>query len=120
MKKTIEKNIKTSHKKDFKRVVTLTAFVSCLSCMALVPTAASASTMVEIVDIDVHQPEITVQGSNVRVVDASGLTLSIYNVAGVCVAQFKVDGPDKSFELNLPRGCYILKVGKVVRKISIK
>lgn len=32
----------------------------------------------------------------------------------------KVEGADKYYELNLPKGCYIVKVGKVVRKISIK
>jgi len=31
-----------------------------------------------------------------------------------------VEGQDKRFDLNLPKGCYIVKVGKVVRKISIK
>ena len=32
----------------------------------------------------------------------------------------KVEGAEKSFELSLPKGCYIVKVGKVVRKISVK
>lgn len=107
-------------KKNIKQLFAIAIMASCFSIIASIPATASASAAVEIVDIDEHQPEITVQGSNVRVVDASGLTLTIYNVAGVRVAQFKVEGPDKSFELNLPRGCYILKVGKVVRKISIK
>ena len=47
-------------------------------------------------------------------------TLSIYNVAGVHVQSFRVEGADRRYELNLPKGCYIVKVGKVVRKISIK
>ena len=46
--------------------------------------------------------------------------LYIYNVAGVRVMSFKVEGPDKRYELNLQKGCYIVKVGKVVRKISIR
>ena len=45
---------------------------------------------------------------------------NIYNVAGVRVMSFKVEGPDKRYELNLQKGCYIVKVGKVVRKISIR
>ena len=32
----------------------------------------------------------------------------------------KVDSSEKSYPLNLPKGCYIVKVGKVVRKISIR
>lgn len=32
----------------------------------------------------------------------------------------KIDGQDKRYTLNLPKGCYIIKVGNVVRKISIR
>jgi hypothetical protein len=46
--------------------------------------------------------------------------LFIYNVAGVRVMSLKIEGADKLIDLNLPKGCYIVKVGKVVRKISIK
>ena len=46
--------------------------------------------------------------------------LQIYNVTGVCVMSLRVDGQDKRYNLNLPKGCYIVKVGKVVRKISIR
>ena len=46
--------------------------------------------------------------------------LKIYNVSGVCVMSLRVDGQDKRYNLNLPKGCYIVKVGKVVRKISIR
>ena len=27
---------------------------------------------------------------------------------------------DKTFALNLPKGCYLIKVGKIVRKISVQ
>lgn len=103
-------------KKRFLHIVFFVAFALTLS----VPASANANTMVEIIDFDVQEPTISVQGSSIRVTNASGMTLSIYNVAGVCVMQLKVEGADKSFDLNLPKGCYILKVGKVVRKVSIK
>ena len=48
------------------------------------------------------------------------MTLEIYNVAGVKLMNIKVDGGDKRYELNLPKGCYIVKISKVVRKIYIK
>lgn len=32
----------------------------------------------------------------------------------------KVDGGDKHYTLNFPKGCYIVKVGNVVRKVSIR
>ena len=44
----------------------------------------------------------------------------MYNVAGVLIKSFKIDTADKRLDLNLPKGCYIVKVGKTVRKISIK
>lgn len=59
-------------------------------------------------------------GSNLRVTNASGQNLYIYSITGVRVMGIKVDGDDKIFKLNLQRGCYIVKVGNVVRKISVK
>jgi len=91
-----------------------------LSMSVAKPAQAAQVSMAEIIELGEQQPAITVQGSNVRVTNASGQTLAIYNVAGVCVQKIKVEGADKCFELNLPKGCYILKVGKTVRKISIK
>ena len=46
--------------------------------------------------------------------------LSVYNVAGIRIAFVKVESADKHFDFNLPKGCYIVKVGKVVRKIAVK
>lgn len=63
---------------------------------------------------------VYVSGSTLHVVGAAGLNLSIYNITGVRVMSLKVDGSDKSYELSLAKGCYIVKVGNVVRKISIK
>ena len=81
-----------------------------------VPQDACAASSIEIIDNDIA----TVSESTLRVTGASGLMLTIYNVAGVHVQSFRVEGADRHYELNLPKGCYIVKVGKVVRKISIK
>ena len=51
---------------------------------------------------------------------ADGEVLHIYNVTGVRVMSIKVDGYEKSYTLNLPKGCYIVKIGKTVRKITIR
>lgn len=58
-------------------------------------------------------------GSAVRVTGGSGMTLYVYNLAGVCVGQLRVEGPDRRYDLALPKGCYIIKVGKTVRKVNI-
>lgn len=70
--------------------------------------------------IDMQDITISVVGSNVHITGANGQTLYIYNVTGMCVDSFKIEGADKRYELNLPKGCYILKVGNTVRKISLR
>ena len=85
-----------------------------------VPQDACAASSIEIIDNDIATISISVSESTLRVTGASGLMLTIYNVAGVHVHSFRVEGADRHYELNLPKGCYIVKVGKVVRKISIK
>ncbi|MBO4826145.1 MAG: T9SS type A sorting domain-containing protein [Prevotella sp.] len=84
------------------------------------PVALYASQSVEIIDNDFQNINISVNETTLRVTGASGQTLFVYNVAGVRVMSVKIEGADKLIELNLPKGCYIVKVGKVVRKISIK
>ncbi len=74
-----------------------------------------------IVENEVTQIVLTITGSTVRVQNAEkGNTLEIYNILGVKVSSIKIDSSDKTIALNLPKGCYILKIGDVVRKIAIK
>ena len=85
-----------------------------------VPTISKAVAAVEIIDNDIQTISISIAESTLHVVGANGQVLQIYNVAGICVMNIKVEGMDKRYELNLPKGCYIVKVGKVTRKISIR
>lgn len=93
-------------------------FAACF--MVSVPVMAETRQAIEIIDNDFDVPSISIMESTLRVTGANGQVLYIYNVAGVCVQSVKIDGNDKRIELNLPKGCYIIKVGKLVRKISIK
>ena len=79
-----------------------------------------ASNAVEILENEPQTITINVRESAVQIAGANGETLHVYNVAGVRIKSIKIDGDDKRFELNLPKGCYILKVGKTVRKISVR
>ena len=81
------------------------------------PSSAMANPGME---TDFQQISISYANSILRVTGAEGEVLQIYNVAGVRVMNVKVEGEDKRFELSLPKGCYIVKVGKCVRKISVK
>lgn len=85
-----------------------------------VPTVSLANVAIEIIEQEFQNVTISVNQSVVRVSGANGQVMHVYNVAGVRLMTIRIDGSDKSFELNLPKGCYIVKIGKTVRKISIK
>lgn len=71
-------------------------------------------------DADFQDVQISVEGTQVHICGAEGLTMEVYNLTGVKVSTTKIDSDDAIINLNLQHGCYILKVGKVVRKISIR
>ena len=94
-----------------------------LFATALTTTALGADDFFDFDDIEEVETtsiNISVTGNQVHVTGAAGMTLEVYNVAGVRVGTFKIDSDDKTLNLNLTKGCYILKVGKVVRKVSIR
>ena len=89
-----------------------------MTLTVVVPQGAMAN--VEIIEQE-QQPVVSVTNeSTIHVVNANGQMLYVYNVAGVRVKSIVVDGHDRHYDLNLPKGCYIIKVGKTVRKISIR
>ena len=67
----------------------------------------------------VQETQISISGNVLRVIDAAGQNVEIFNVTGVRVFCRRVDSNDQSFQLGLTRGCYIVKVGRVVRKVNI-
>lgn len=95
-------------------------FIMALTLAFATPAFANAASSIEIVEQD-QLPVVSVTGeATLHVTNANGQMLYVYNVAGVCVQSFKVEGMDRSYELNLSKGCYIVKVGKTVRKVSIR
>jgi len=104
------------------RLKRILLFSITLLSLSLAPAFASET---EPAAPDVEQPQalavtINVSGSTVHIANANGMTLQVVSVTGSTVATVKIDSNDKRVELNLTKGCYILKVGKVVRKISIR
>lgn len=63
---------------------------------------------------------IVVKGSTLSVYNANGSILEIFSLTGTKVATIRIDSNEKTVDLSLKKGCYILKVNKVVRKISIR
>lgn len=73
----------------------------------------------EVEAINVDEITIKAVGRKITINGAEGETLEVYNVAGVKVAAFSIDAPEKTIVLNVHRGVYILCVGKVARKVNI-
>lgn len=90
-----------------------------LFLLLCVPVHTQAAKAVEITEADFQDITITLKDNILHVAGASGEMLYVYNLTGVRVMSVRIEGADRQFELNLPKGCYIVKVGKVVRKISI-
>ena len=92
-----------------------------LSFMLLaVPVSTVAQTEAESIETPLSPISMQVSNNTVHINGANGKTMEIFNLTGVKVFSVKIDSADKSYALNLPKGCYILKVGKFVRKISIR
>lgn len=101
-----------------KKIFTL--LIALITLSFVLPTTVRAKTAIELIDQNFQGISISVYGSVLRVEGANDETMYIYNVTGVRVMSVKVDGADKRYNLNLPKGCYIVKVGKVTRKIVIR
>lgn len=56
----------------------------------------------------------------VAVYGCAGQTLKVVSLTGRQVAQVKIESPAQKVELNVQPGCYILKVGNVVRKVAVR
>jgi len=63
---------------------------------------------------------ISISGAIVSITGAQGETLEVVSLTGRQVMAVKIDSPAQRVELNVPKGCYILKIGKVVRKIQVR
>lgn len=88
--------------------------------MLALPVATVAVTVApgieQLTDDDVN---ITINAQTVTVTGAQGQTLEVVSLTGRCIMSVKIESPSQKVELNIPKGCYILKVGKVVRKVSV-
>ena len=101
-----------------KKIFTL--LIALITLSFVLPTTVRANTAIELIDQNFQGISISVYGSVLRVEGANDETMYIYNVTGDRVMSVKIDGADKRYNLNLPKGCYIVKVGKVTRKIVIR
>ena len=68
---------------------------------------------------DGNAPVITAKGNMVRVQNADGKTLEVFDITGRKIASLRIDSPDRSFNLKLRRGLYLLRVDDVSRKTMV-
>jgi hypothetical protein len=101
-----------------KRILTL-FFISLLTFAT--PMCAVQATEMEmaVAELTDEAIEVTVEGQAVVVTGAQGKELVVVSLTGRQVMKAKIDTPSQRIELNIAKGCYILKVGKVVRKIQV-
>ena len=54
------------------------------------------------------------------VTGAEGQVLEVISLTGKRIMEERISSPAQRFELNIPKGRYIVKVGDVVRKVSVR
>ncbi len=83
------------------------------STMMAVMVAPGIEQMVE------DEVNVTISGQTVMITGGQNMTLEVVSLTGRRVMSVKIENTSQKVELNIPKGCYILKIGKVVRKISV-
>ena len=89
----------------------------CATPVSSMAADAELAPVEQTVDEDIT---ISVNGQSVVINGAQGQTLEVVSLTGRRVMTQKIESPAQRVELNVPKGCYILKIGKVVRKVAIR
>ena len=88
--------------------------------MAFAPVSMLAQVERESIEMSVSGISLSIAGGNVHIEGALGEVMEVFNLTGAKVTTIRIDSNDKTFALNLAKGCYLIKVGKIVRKISVQ
>lgn len=92
-----------------------------LLSILLVPLNAQRSektviTVTQDGSVSIYQKGTILQLQNATV----GEKIQVLSIVGVRVFEKRIESSNQEFQLDLPKGYYIVKIGNVVRKISIK
>ena len=96
------------------------SFIATLTLMAPQTMQASETEMPAIEQSIDEDITITISGQTVTISGAQGQTLEVISLTGRRVMATKIESPAQRIDLNVPKGCYILKIGKVVRKVTVR
>ena len=96
--------------------------ISTILCLMAAPITATSMFIDPAPAAQVDEPAITiaVDGRTVVVTGAQGKALQVISLTGKILETYSIESPNQRVTLNLSKGCYILKVDKVVRKVSIQ
>lgn len=109
--------------KLFGTLILCAAPIASMSAAPVLPATATllvAPALPNALDADeAGELAVEVNGNTVQVVGGQGLTLEVYDITGKRVTALRIDSNDKRVTLNLRKGCYIIKVGKLTRKVAV-
>lgn len=98
-----------------------TIFLLALSLNFVPALVHEVSARIELVDVESQQIKVTFSDNSLCVTGAAGKVLRVYNILGVPVTTYKIDGNEKTIDLsNLSSGAYLIKVGDVTKKIRLR
>lgn len=101
-------------KKSFSLILLLFILIAPISAQK--GEKAAAPVAQETPAVSIFMKGNTLQLQNVTV----GEKVEILSIVGVRVFQKKIENTNQDYELDLPKGYYIVKIGTIVRKISVK
>ena len=102
--------------KEMKKIL----IIALTLAMSFAPVSMQAEIPSDGIEVSVSGITLNINGGNVHIVGANGEVMEVFNLTGTKVATIRIDSNEKTFALNLPKGCYLVKVGKIVRKISVQ
>ena len=94
-----------------------------MAALWLVPVTASAAPayFAGVMELSEEQESDVIYSEGMlTITGAEGQVLQIVTVTGKVVLHKRIDSPEQKIELNIPKGCYIVKVGKVVRRVYVR
>ena len=103
-----------------KKRLILSSFALSMMLTATLPMMAAEAEIPALEQAMEEDITITVNGQWVVINGAQGQQLEVVSLTGRRVMTVKIESPAQRVELNVPKGCYILKIGKVVRKVAIQ
>ena len=91
-----------------------------MTCLSMPAAMMAQDIQQSQVEMEQNQINISVSGSCIRVKNADGLVMEVFNLTGEKVFTQRIEGASKAVELGqMQRGYYIVKIGKFTRKIYL-